>query len=82
MKKTLFTLASLLLASIIYSQVSTIGAETQVNTTVANSQQNPAIAVDLNDIFVIVWESLNQDGSGYGIYAQRYKSTGGEQTGE
>ncbi|MEM0993981.1 MAG: T9SS type A sorting domain-containing protein [Bacteroidota bacterium] len=76
MKKTFFTLASLLFASMIYSQVSTIGAETQVNTTVANSQQNPAIAVDLNDNFVIVWESLNQDGSGYGIYAQRYSSAG------
>ncbi|MEM6697784.1 MAG: hypothetical protein AAF599_05275 [Bacteroidota bacterium] len=76
MKKTLFLVIICFIAGYAYSQVSTIGAETQVNTTTTNSQQNPAIAVDLNDNFVIVWESLNQDGSGYGIYAQRYNSSG------
>lgn len=76
MKKTLFTIIVCLLTSYTHSQISTIDGETQVNTETTNSQQNPAIAVDANDNFVVVWESLNQDGSGYGIYAQRFDNTG------
>lgn len=76
MEKTILITLICLLATFSYSQVSTIGAETQVNTTVANSQQNPVISLDANGNFVVVWESLNQDGSGYGIYAQHYNNTG------
>jgi hypothetical protein len=77
MKKTIFSvlfLSSLLQVAL--AQVTPISGETVVNNTVANSQQNPAIATDANDNYVIVWESFNQDGSGFGIYAQRYDNTG------
>ncbi|MBI3898161.1 MAG: DUF4347 domain-containing protein [Gammaproteobacteria bacterium] len=52
------------------------GAEFLVNTTTANNQAFPAVAMDASGNFVIVWESFLQDGSGNGIYAQRYNSSG------
>jgi hypothetical protein len=48
------------------------GPEFKVNTTTANSQFAPAIAMDSEGDFVITWQSDLQDGSGFGIYAQRY----------
>jgi hypothetical protein len=50
------------------------GAETKINTTTANSQKNPATDMDATGSFVVAWESMDQDGDGYGIYAQRYNS--------
>ncbi len=50
--------------------------EIQVNTYITNNQQNPAIAMDSSGNFVVVWESQDQDGSGYGIYAQRFNANG------
>ena len=47
-----------------------------VNTTTADVQEYSAVAMDADGDFVITWQSLNQDGSGYGIYAQRYDSAG------
>jgi hypothetical protein len=58
------------------------GGEFQVNTVTINNQTNPAVAIDPNGDFVIVWESLNQDGGGKGIYGQRYNSLGVPQGGE
>ena len=52
------------------------GSETKVNTTTANDQTNPAVAMDSTGNFVVTWQSNLQDGSGYGIYAQRYNSSG------
>lgn len=52
------------------------GVETRVNTYTASYQTDPA-AVGLSDGgYVIVWSSYGQDGSGQGIYAQRYDATG------
>ena len=52
------------------------GAEFQVNTHIANRQDSPVIT-SLNDGgFVVAWQSNLQDGNGYGIYAQRYDSSG------
>lgn len=49
--------------------------EFRVNTTTVNSQRFPSVGVDDNgDFFVITWSSEDQDGSEYGIYAQRYGS--------
>lgn len=39
-------------------------------------QSNSNVAMDADGNFVIVWQSLEQDGSGYGIYAQRYSPSG------
>ncbi|MDZ4779144.1 MAG: PKD domain-containing protein, partial [Planctomycetia bacterium] len=49
-----------------------IGAEQLVNTTTANWQVYPVVAMDDDGDFVVAWSSLTQDGDGYGIYAQRY----------
>lgn len=39
-------------------------------------QRNPQVAMDVEGDFVITWQSLGQDGSGYGVYAQRYSPAG------
>src|SRR5262245_19685193 len=55
---------------------SPVGGEFQANTTVAG-QTYEARATALGDGgFVIAWSSNNQDGSGFGIYAQRYAADG------
>ncbi len=58
------------------------GGEFQVNATIASDQSTPAIAALRDGGFVVAWQSYGQDGSGYGIYAQRYGAggyaTGGE----
>lgn len=50
-------------------------SEFPVNTTTLNEQTAPAVAMSANG-FVVAWQSLTQDGDGYGIYAQRYDATG------
>jgi hypothetical protein len=52
-----------------------VGAETRVNTTTAGSQQQPAVAA-LKSGYVVAWASNGQDKSGFGVYAQRYTSSG------
>jgi hypothetical protein len=54
----------------------TYGDEFRVNTETNNIQRNSSVAMDATGDFIIVWQSLNQDGSGYGIYAQRYSPAG------
>ena len=53
-----------------------IGDEFRVNTTTTGDQRNPAVAMGADGDFVITWDSANQDGSGFGVYAQRYTATG------
>ena len=54
-------------------QRSAQGGEFRVNTaTTANNQHQPSVAMDPNGNFVVVWTSDGQDGSGAGVYAQRY----------
>ena len=52
------------------------GSEFQVNTYTIDEQRRPEIAMDSAGDFVIGWQSNTEDGSGYGIYAQRYSSGG------
>ncbi|MEH2443041.1 beta strand repeat-containing protein [Nostoc sp.] len=52
------------------------GGEFKVNTYTAKNQANSTVAMDATGNFVISWQSLGQDGSSYGIYAQRYSSAG------
>lgn len=54
----------------------TAGSETQVNTYTTASQAHPAVAALAGGGYVITWQSYNQDGSGNGIYAQRYDAGG------
>ena len=55
-----------------------VDVEFQANATSADDQTAPAIAMDDNGNFVIAWQSKNQDGSGEGIYAQRFDANGFE----
>ena len=59
-----------------------VGGEFLVNTETAGAQDVPEVAMDANGNFVVVWRSSGQDGSSYGVYAQRYDSAGVAQGGE
>ena len=55
----------------------TVGSEFQVNTTTSNSQEF-STGVGLSDGgFLIAWTSNLQDGSGYGVFGQRFDQNGG-----
>ena len=47
-----------------------------VNSETENIQQYSTVAMDQNGDFVITWQSFDQDGDGWGIYAQRYNPAG------
>lgn len=53
------------------------GGEFQVNTTTRRDQWQPAVAADLEDGFLIAWTSKGQDGSGQGVFGQRFDAKGG-----
>jgi hypothetical protein len=53
-----------------------VGTDFRVNTYTSNSQESPAVTMDENGGFVVVWQSYGQDGDGQGIYAQLYTSAG------
>ena len=48
-----------------------LGGEFQVNTYTVGDQDAPSVALDDAGRFVIAWQSIGQDGSGYGIFARR-----------
>jgi hypothetical protein len=48
-----------------------LGPEFRVNT-YKNAQRFPAVASDSSGNFVVLWQSYGQDGSGYGVFGQRY----------
>jgi len=50
----------------------TCTADFQANTHTSNKQENPAIAMDAEGNFVIVWNSYLQDGSSNGIFGRRF----------
>ena len=52
------------------------GAEFKVNATTSGAQTEPDVAAYADGSFVVVWRSDNQDGSGAGVYGQRYSSAG------
>jgi len=52
------------------------GVEFQVNTWTTDDQQSPSITSLSNGGFVVVWQSRRQDGSGWGVYGQRFDSNG------
>ncbi len=55
---------------------SKVGNEFQVSTYTTSFQRSPAMAADGSGNVVIVWESYLQDGSEWGVFGQRYDSTG------
>jgi hypothetical protein len=53
-----------------------LGGEFRVNTFTPGYQGHPSVASDPAGNFVVAWHSLGQDGSGFGVFAQRFDSTG------
>ncbi|MCW5599184.1 MAG: hypothetical protein KIT59_08755 [Nitrosomonas sp.] len=54
------------------------GGEFLINTVIADNQSNPSVAALADGGFVVTWNSYNQDGNEFGIYAQRYAASGAE----
>lgn len=52
------------------------GNEFLVNIVGSGDKNTPDVAIDTNGDFVIVWQSNQQDGDGFGIYGQRYNANG------
>jgi hypothetical protein len=59
-----------------------LAPEFQVNTFTTSNQDSAALAADGAGNFVVVWQSNGQDGSGRGIFAQRYDAAGAALGGE
>jgi hypothetical protein len=53
-----------------------LGTEFRVNTYVTTNQARPSVSTDQFGDFVVVWIDPSQDGSGYGVFGQRYASSG------
>ena len=53
-----------------------VGSEFQVNTYTAGDQFRSDIAIDAVGNIIVVWSSYLQDGSFFGVFAQRYDSNG------
>src|SRR5437773_1432968 len=53
-----------------------LGSEFRINTYTTSSQGFASVAADGSGNFVVVWESITQDGSSSGIFGQRFASTG------
>ena len=53
-----------------------VGTEVQVNTTTAGDQDWPRVAGYSDGSYAIVWQSDGQDGSGEGVFCQRYIADG------
>jgi len=49
----------------------------KINDYTNSNQMNPNVACSL--FCVVVWQSLNQDGSGYGVYAKQFRFNGARQ---
>ena len=57
-------------------------AEFRANTYISSYQQKPSVIGLKDGGFVLSWSSNGQDGSGYGVYAQRYAASGAAVGGE
>src|SRR5881397_2551461 len=74
-------LATLLTTAGTLSAQQPFGSEFQVNTYTPGTQRFRSVAGIPGHVFVVTWDSDGQDGSQYGVFAQRYHETtplGGE----
>ncbi len=53
-----------------------VGSEIPINTYTTGFQAEPDVAIDDAGNFVVVWKSYGQDGSGYGVFGQRFNGAG------
>ena len=64
------------------SNGSAVGSEFQINTSASADHGRPALAALDNGGFVAIWDMLDRDGDEYGIFGQRYNSSGTRVGGE
>ncbi|MEQ9124703.1 MAG: cadherin repeat domain-containing protein, partial [Alphaproteobacteria bacterium] len=64
------------------SSGSAIGGEFRINSTTSNEQSAPSVTALEDGGYVVTWQSDGQDGSDFGVYAQRYNSSGTKVGGE
>jgi hypothetical protein len=53
-----------------------LGGEFQVNTHTLDIQNRASAMAEADGDFVVAWQSRNQEGTGYGIFARRFSSAG------
>ncbi len=53
-----------------------LGGEFQVNTYSTGFQGNPSVAAAAGGAFVVVWNSIGEDGSGSGVFGRRFNAAG------
>ncbi len=53
-----------------------IGSEFQANSYTTSHQTRAVVAAETGGGFVVTWQSVDQDGSGYGIFARRFDAGG------
>ena len=53
-----------------------LGPSFQINSYTTEDQGAPAVTADGSGNFIVVWDSVEQDGSGRGVFGQRFDSTG------
>jgi hypothetical protein len=79
----LLLVALVLVPAVAQPQGDPLGPEFRVNTFTNGKQYLPAVTADgSNGTFVVVWESFLQDGSGWGVFGQRYLPSGVPSGGE
>lgn len=64
------------------ANVGVLGSEFQINTYTTASQTEPAVAARVNGDFVVVWQSVGQDGDSGGIFARQFDALGTPFAGE
>jgi hypothetical protein len=75
--RTLSAACTLLFVTLaVRAQTPLLGHEIPVNTYTTSNQKVPAVAIDPSGNFVVVWQSLTQDGSGSAIEGQRFNAVG------
>src|SRR5262245_25019739 len=76
MKKPGFVFALALVGVFSRTGAQTLGPEFRVNTFTTGDQRQVGVAVNATGDFVVVWDSIGQDGDQGGIYAQRFNASG------
>jgi len=74
--RVLVLIALVLVPHAAWPQGNPVGPEFRINTFTTNSQYVPATAAAAGGDFVVVWQSVLQDGSLTGVFGQRYASSG------
>ncbi|MEM8601991.1 MAG: T9SS type A sorting domain-containing protein, partial [Bacteroidota bacterium] len=55
-----------------------LSGQTLVHDATTNNQQVPSVSADADGDFVVVWQETTRDGSGTGVFGQRYAADGTE----